>query len=302
MPDWSDVRHFLEVSRAGTLAAAARKLKVDDTTVGRRVAALERELGAKLFERTPDGLVLTAAGEAMRAAGEEMEQAALRGEQRVIGTDRAPSGLVRFATTEMLGRAVVLPAIRRLRETHPQIRVELNTGVARLDIARREADAALRDIRPESGALVSRRAARVAFTAYASREYLAARPRPVRGGGFAGHDVVAFEPTIRAWREGELAGEPLHDTRTALRTNNGYVLLDAVALGIGIGDLPCHVADLDPRLRRVFADDRVELEDVFLVAHEDVQRTGRVRAVLEAVEAQLKAIAPLLLGDRPQQR
>src|SRR3954447_16362980 len=228
MPDWSDVRHFLEVSRAGTLAAAARKLKVDDTTVGRRVAALERELGAKLFERTPDGLVLTAAGEAMRAAGEEMEQAALRGEQRVVGTDRAASGLVRVATTEMLGRTVVLPAIRKLRETHPQIRVELNTGVARLDLARREADIALRYVRPESGALVSRRIVRVAFTAYASPEYLASRPPLLRGTGFAGHDVVAFEPGIRAWRQGALAGEPLREARTVLRTNNGYTLLEAI--------------------------------------------------------------------------
>ena len=298
MPDWSDVRHFLEVSRAGTLSAAARKLKVDDTTVGRRVAALEHELGAKLFERTPDGLLLTAAGEAMRAAGEEMEQAALRGEQRVIGTDRAPSGLVRVATTEMLGRAVVLPAIRALRETHPQIRLELNTGVARLDIARREADLALRYIRPEAGTLVSRRIARVAYTAYASREYLSSRPRPARGAGFAGHDIVAFESAIRAWRQGELAGEPLRDARVVLRTNNGFTLLEAVALGLGIGDLPCHAADLDPRVRRVFADGKVELEDLFLVVHEDLQRTARMRAVIDAIDESLRRLAPALLGEK----
>ncbi|HET9753793.1 MAG TPA: LysR family transcriptional regulator, partial [Myxococcales bacterium] len=107
MPDWSDLRFVLELARTGTLAAAARKLGVDDTTVGRRLSALERDLGARLFTRTPDGLALT-------AAGVEMEQALLRGEQRALGADRKLSGLVRVATTELLGEVIVLPALRVL--------------------------------------------------------------------------------------------------------------------------------------------------------------------------------------------
>src|ERR1700704_3255885 len=101
MLDWSDLRFLLEVARTGTLAAAGRKLGVDNTTVGRRLSALERDLGARLFARTPDGLVPTPAGEAIRVAAEEMEQAVLRGEQRAQGADRKLSGLVRVATTEM---------------------------------------------------------------------------------------------------------------------------------------------------------------------------------------------------------
>jgi DNA-binding transcriptional LysR family regulator len=196
----------------------------------------------------------------------------------------------------------VLPALRDLRATHPQIRVDLTTGSARLDIARREADLALRYIRPESGALISRRVARIAFTAYASREYLASRPRPERGKGFAGHDVAAFDSSIRAWSHGELAGEPLRDARTVLRTNNSFVLLEAVAVGIGIADLPCIIADPDPRVRRVFPDAALRLEDAHLVVHPDVQRTARVRAVIEALEARLREATPLLLGERPQRR
>jgi DNA-binding transcriptional LysR family regulator len=92
MTDWSDLRFFLELARTGTLAAAARKLGVDNTTVGRRLSALERDLGAKLFERTPEGVVITVAGEAIRTAAEEMEQAVLRGEQRAQGTDLKLSG------------------------------------------------------------------------------------------------------------------------------------------------------------------------------------------------------------------
>src|SRR5438874_11396377 len=103
MADWSDLRYFLELSRSGTLAAAARKLRVDYTTVGRRLAALERALGAKPFERTPAGLVLPEAGEAIRAAAEEMEEAALLVEQRALGAYRQLAGSVRGAATGMLG-------------------------------------------------------------------------------------------------------------------------------------------------------------------------------------------------------
>src|SRR5229473_486105 len=263
MPDWSDLRFFLEVARNGTLAAAGRKLGVDNTTVGRRLSALERDLGAKLFARTPDGLVLTAAGEAIRTAGEEMEQAV------------------------MLGEVVVLPALRSLHERHPQIRVDLVTGTGRLDIARREADVALRYVRPESGDLVARRAGTVAFGTYASKKYLAAHGRPARGSGFCGHDVVGYDAGIRHWRLGQLGGEPVRDARVVLRTNSTLMLLQAVRLGIGIGSLPCCLALPDPSLERVPSAAPAELDEVWLVVHADVQRTSRVRAVIEALEARM---------------
>ena len=246
MPNWSDLRFFLELARTGTLAAAGRKLGVDNTTVGRRLTALERDLGSKLFARTPDGLVLTAAGEAIRTAGEEMEHAVLRGEQRALGADRKLSGQVRLATTEMLGEMVVLPALRSLHARHPQIRVDLVTGTGRLDVARREADVALRYARPESGDLVARRAGMVAFGVYASKTYLAAHGRPARASGFSGHDIVGYDAGIRHWRPGPLGAEPVRDARVVLRTNSTLMLLQAVRLGIGIGSLPCCLARPDP--------------------------------------------------------
>lgn len=294
---WSDLRFVLEVSRLGTLAAAGRKLGVDNTTVGRRLSALERDLGAKMFARTPDGLVLTAAGEAIRGAAEEMEQAVLRAEQRALGADKKLSGLVRIATTEMLGEVVVLPALRALHDRHPQIRVELVTGAGRLDLARREADVALRYVRPESGELVARRAGAVAFAAYASREYLAARGRPAHGGGLSGHDVVTFDAGMRQWRLDHLGGEPLGEARIVLRSNNSMMLLRAVGLGLGIGPLPCCLARAEPDLVRVFPRAAAELDELWLVVHADVQRTSRVRTVIEALERRLADVAPEL-SDR----
>jgi DNA-binding transcriptional LysR family regulator len=295
MADWSDLRFFLELSRAGTLAAAGRKLGVDNTTVGRRLAALERDLGAKLLARTPDGPMLTSAGEAIRAAAEQMEQAVLRGEQQALGADRKLSGLVRVATTEMLGEVVVLPALRVLHGRHPQIRVELITGSGRLDLARREADLALRYTRPESGDLAIHRAASVAFGAYASKAYLAEHGLPARGSGYLGHDVAAFDTGPRNFRKGgELAGEPLRDARFVLRTNSVIMLLHAVRQGLGIGPLPCFLAGTDPALERVFPAAPPDIDELWLVVHRDVQQTGRVRALLEAIEARLAEISARL--------
>src|SRR2546428_10035602 len=134
MTDWRDLRFFLELARTGTLAAAGRKLGVDNTTVGRRLSALERDLGSKLFSRTPDGLALTAAGEAIRTAGEEMEQAVLRGEQRALGSDRKLSGLVRVATTERPGGPAGLPAPRPVHARPPPIRGQGLTAPRRLEL------------------------------------------------------------------------------------------------------------------------------------------------------------------------
>jgi len=295
MPDWGDLRYFLELSRAGTLAAAARKLGVDYTTVGRRLAALEEDLGAKLFERTPEGLILTEAGESIRAATEEMEEAALLVEQRALGADRKLAGVVRVATTEMLGQFVVLPAVRALHEIHPQIRVDLATGAQRLDLARREADVAIRYVRPESGDLVSRRVARVAEAAYASKGYLASHQRPTPGNGLAGHDVVMLES--RTLRGNRVAGEDPSNARIVLRTGNSLSLHRAVALGIGIGGLPCYIGDADRDLRRVFPEAPVEIDDLWLVVHADLTRTSRVRAVIDALETRLAAVSKDLIGE-----
>ena len=297
MADWSDLRHFLELSRSGTLAAAARNLGVDYTTVSRRVAALERELDAKLFERTSGLLALTEAGESVRAAAEQMEQAALLAEQRAVGSDRKLSGAVRLATTEMLGHWVALPAIRDLHERHPLIRVDLATGIARLDLWRREADIALRYVRPEGGDLVSRKAGRAAHTAYASRAYLASHPRVVPGKGLAGHDVVVLHPLPGIARS--FAGEDLRDARIVARVNNSIALREAVSLGLGIGDLPCCLGDAHRDLRRVFPEAPLEVIDLWLVVHPDVQRTSRVRAVIDALENRLSVVAGELLGRKP---
>jgi DNA-binding transcriptional LysR family regulator len=136
----------------------------------------------------------------------------------------------------------------------------------------------------------------VAQTAYASRGYLASHPRPVRGSALSGHDVVALDERIQTARATDLAGEQLRDVRIVLRASNSLALLEAVELGLGIGSLPCCIGDASRDLRRVFPDASLELDDLWLVVHADVQRTGRVRAFIEALDARLAAVADRLAG------
>jgi len=296
MADWDAVRFFLELARAKTLARAGRKLRVDYTTVGRRVSAFERELGAKLFERTPDGFVLTDAGESIRAAAEQMEQSAVAVEQRALGADRRFSGTVRVAAAESAGHSVVLPAMRALHLRHPEIRLHLQTGLARLDIARREADLALRFNPPESGDLRIRRLTSIGFALYASEDYLARHRPPAAGAGFAGHDAVLFEEGFRGAPAFASLTHSLRDARAAVRANSMLSLVEAVANGLGVGALTCCLGDADPRLRRVFPNLPAQRVDLWLVVHADVQRTGRIRALIAALDARCRDAAAVLRG------
>jgi DNA-binding transcriptional LysR family regulator len=297
--EWGDVRYFLELSRAGSFGAAARQLKVNQTTVARRLKTLEDSLGTRLFERTPDGVVLTAAGEAIRAAGGDMEEAAIVLERRASGEDARPSGMVRLTSTDLLGAYVVVPALEVLRGTHPAIRCELHTGTQALDIARREADLAVRLSRPRGTQLVGRRAGTVGYAAYASRAYLAERPAGAPEGGLAGHDIVAYDESTRPAASLRIAGEPVREARLALRTNSPLALMSAVSAGFGIGELACYLADARPELVRVWPDLPPHSVDIWLLVHPDLHRTARIRAVLDVLVAAFEVQGPSLRGERP---
>ncbi len=270
---WQDVRFFLAVVRAGTHAAAARQLGVDETTVGRRLARLEAALESRLTTRGPDGLILTAAGDAAFRAAEEMERASLALERQVMGSDRRVAGRVRVTAPVILGNAVVLPALQQVVATHPDISIDFLTTGARLDV-RRDADVAIRTVRADEPGLVQRRVGRYAMATYARAGPDAAQRAP---------DAVALftdatRPPIRTVKERFPAA------RVALRTSSIETLIEAARLGFGAADLPCIVAEKDPRLARVLPDEPPQLMDVWLVVPEAVRRTARVRAVVQAVE------------------
>jgi len=284
MPDWDGLRIFLAVSRARTLAAAARKLGIDETTVARRLARLEKEMGTSLLERAPGGLVFSAAGEAVRNAAEEMELAALTAERRALGADRQLSGRVRVTAPEILGRYFVLPALQAVHERHPGIAIELISTITRLDLTRREADVAIRTVRPSDPALVARKLARMAVAPYVRR----GQKRPAQLAAVSYADGVKL-PLRNV--EDRIPGG-----RVALRTNSIATVLEAVRLGWGAGDLPCFVGDATPELERAFPGEKPDWLDVWLIVHADVQRTSRVRTLVDELVRVFDEGAALLAG------
>jgi DNA-binding transcriptional LysR family regulator len=157
MRDWHNIRIFLSVCRHGSLAAAARALQVDETTVGRRLKALEASLGTLLFDRTAKGLILTEAAMAVRTAAEAAEDAVLSVQGSVVGSDKRPSGFVRITATETLSSQFIIPALGGFHLRYPEIRIELFSGYVALDIGRGEADIAVRALPPVGSHLVARR-------------------------------------------------------------------------------------------------------------------------------------------------
>jgi len=190
--DWNDARYFLAISRLGSLSAAARHLRVQQSTVGRRLAALEAALAARLFERTPDGYVPTGAGEALVQRAERIEAEALAAERELAGREGRVAGSVRVTAPQAFGFGFVVPLLAKLHAEQPDVLVELVADNSALNLSRREADLALRIGRPLQPHLVMRKLSDIADGLYASRAYLE-RHGPVRADDLSRHAYVNFD-------------------------------------------------------------------------------------------------------------
>ena len=292
MWQWDDVRFFLAVSRNRSLSGAARALRVDHATVGRRIAAFEEQLGAKLFGRTPDGFAITTAGQAILGQCEAMENAATSVDRLVAGHDARLSGLVRVATTEGLAQVIIVPALAMLAETHPQLQVEVMADPRPLNIARRQADIAVRLIRPTDADLQCRKLGDLGLALYASPAYLAAHGVPECSKDLAGHTSVTYLGAP-SWFSEALAG-----TRAVFFSNSPFVQMKAVAAGIGIGLAPCCLGDDWPALQRVSSVASPALRPVWMIIHRDLRRVARIREVAKAIAGAFERNRQLLRYGR----
>ena len=298
---WDDVQVFLAASRERTLSGAARVLGIDHVTVGRRIAALERQLGAKLLNRTPDGLATTNAGAAILGQCQAMVSAAESVERLVAGQDTRAAGVIRLTATEALTHQFLVPLLAELNESHPDIQFELTSSVRKLDLARREADIALRVsvTRPSESGLVCRKVGDIGFTLYASNVYLSRVGMPKRGHGLAGYQLVTY--LGQAWPRSlgqPFMGESIAGARLALRSNDQLAQLKATAAGFGISELPCYYGDEFPEIVRVWPDEEPALRSAWLVTHEDLRRATRIRVVSSAIADAFRHHAKLLRNGR----
>jgi DNA-binding transcriptional LysR family regulator len=279
--EWGDLKYFLAVTRSGSLTDAAHVLKVSTATVGRRIAVLERELGAHLFDRKPTGYVLTDSGKAILAKAEEIEEAALAVERAAIGRDLRATGSVSVTTTDDIAAAVITPHLAQFRRRFPDIALNLVVGREVVNLSRREADIALRTVRPARGDYVIRQAGWWNLGLYAARSYADARDLKPGMSDLSKVDVIAWTEDSAHLRGGPWLVEHARGARIALRANSRRLHFYACKAGIGVAILPCLLADQDPDLVCLLRPSRVISVELWLVVHRDIARTARVRAVVD---------------------
>lgn len=278
--EWDDFKYFLAVARTGTLTDAARALKTSAATVGRRILALEGRLGARLFDRRQTGYALTESGEAIRPRAEDVEEAVLSVEREAFGRDLRATGKVRVATAEDIATFVVAPKLAEFRRSHPGIVLEMVSSWDVVNLTRREADIAIRTVRPTHGDFVVRRAGVWNCAMYAAKTY--ARARKLKPGmtDFRELDVISWtdESTFRG---GDWFDLHAKDAPVVFAANSRHIQYAACKAGLGAAILPCLPADDDPDLIRLLPPERVRLVPLWLVAHRDLLRTARVRAAMD---------------------
>jgi DNA-binding transcriptional LysR family regulator len=283
--NWDDARVFLAVCRESTLRGAARVLGVDQATVGRRITSLEKALSATLFLRTSEGYVLTAVGEAALQAVEKMEHSALQLQRQIQGLDDRLTGTVRVSTTDSLAIDFLIPAIARLHALHPDVRVQLDASTQILSLAKREADIAVRNTRPENPDLIARRIARWPVGLFASKAYVDTHGLPQPGSAFEGHDLVVYQPYLQGNKDMTLVSEPVTRGRIVSSLSSGLLVRRSIAAGIGLGEIPVYMGERDGLVRVWPERTRPVPYDVWLVTHADLRHTARVRAVIDEVVA-----------------
>jgi len=279
--EWDDLKHFLAVARTGSLVKAAHSLKSSAATVGRRIAELERRLGARLFDRKQTGYLLTESGEAIRTKAEDVEEAVLAVEREALGRDLRPSGKVRLAASDDIATHLIVPNLPAFRRRFPEIALEVVARMDLVNLTRREADVAIRGVRPTHGDFVTRRVGLWPCALYAAKSCAAAR-------GIAPGDVDFSRVGIITWTEeyahvrgGPWFAQHARGAEVALASDSARVHFAACKAGLGVAILPCRVADLDPDLICLMPPERVLSVELWEVVHRDLVRTARVRAVMD---------------------
>lgn len=293
MIDWDDVRFFLAVARGGSVRAAADRLRVNHSTVLRRIAQLEEHLGARMFERLPSGYRPTEAGAEIQDLAERMEAASDQLELRVRGRDQGVSGSLRVTLPPPLATHLLMPDFVDFARLHPEIEMEVLPSDDLVNLTNRQADVAIRvvyrrDTLPQN--LHGSKGPEVFGGTYLSRDLLAAW----RAGA-----ADQIRPVVQDFRgvpgeadagEVPVAGVPFKTTETGAH-------LAVLQQGLGIGSLPCFVGDADPLLARAPGAALVKHGTLWLLTQGEARKTKRVRLFTEFVAHRLAAYAPLLAGQ-----
>jgi DNA-binding transcriptional LysR family regulator len=283
-PTWGDLEFFLAAARGGSLAAAAGVLGVNASTVHRRIAKLEADLGTRLFDRSPRGYALTAPGEELLAHVLAMEEEVLALGRNIGGRDERLEGTVRVTTVDDLATRMLSPIFRGFRRAHPGVTIDVTLGADFADLARRQADVALRiGNRPTAEHLVVKHVSRVDVALYASRAYLRAHGRPAAPEDLARHHLVRGDAQVAGLPLERLLDRYGDPGRIAVRSNSMLARLAAIRDGLGIGFLGCFLGEGVRSLERLDLRLPEASTDLWMLVHVDIRRNARVRAFVDHV-------------------
>ncbi|WP_413988270.1 LysR family transcriptional regulator [Labrys okinawensis] len=283
--DWSDIRIFLAIARAGTLGAAARSLGLTQPTMGRRLRALEESLGHVLFQRTSDGFILTDEGSTVLARAERMEQEALGLERELAGQEHELEGTLRLSCSDWFGLHILSPILADFSLSHPRVVVELLTDTRLLSLSRREADLAFRIRRFSEPDVVSRRLMHIGYNLYTR----SGTPWPAPGDG-AGYRIVTMDEAFAGMPDVEWLMRTFPSATIAMRSNSRDVQATLCAGGVGLAVLPRPLGDATPGIERVDLPVSPPGRETWLGYHRDLRRLPRLRALLDMVIARLAPV------------
>jgi len=296
MFDWNDLKCFLAVARHGSTIAAGKALKTSQSTVQRRLAALERRLGRKLVAREAAGYRLTDDGRRLLPYAERVEAAAHDFERQVAGAAHDKEGAIRVTCPEpIVYRITQSKLLDRFHTLHPGLHVEFVTSDRYLDLTKGEADVALRSGDTDDE-LVGRKVADSIWAVYASRAYLAKHEPPLSVDELSRHALVAFDGTLTNHRASKWLAEVAPQATIAARNNSVLGLVYAVKSGLGLGALPTALGDAEDDLVRVLGPIPELSRSWRLLAHPDLRRTPRISAFFDFMLAEREALKPILTG------
>jgi DNA-binding transcriptional LysR family regulator len=304
MFDWNDLKYFLAVARHGSTIAGAKALGLSQSTVHRRLGALERRLGRQLVTRHPSGYRLTELGADMRAYAERVEDAVAAFERRLSASKTELAGTVRVTCPEALGSRLMRSGlIEKFNARYPGLRVEFVMSDKLVDLAKGEADVAFRAIVPTDRALFGRKISPSPWAIYASKAYVARHGGIDSIGDIDRHAVVRFDGAMRDHPAARWLQSVSPNARVAARGSGLPAILMAAKSGAGVAAMPMIVGDDENDLLPLFGPIPDLPSDIYLLMHEDMKGTPRVRAFFDFIIAELAAMRPILNpGARPQKR
>jgi DNA-binding transcriptional LysR family regulator len=280
---WEDLRYFLAVAKLSNLSRAAKHLGVNHSTVFRRIASLEKSMGVRLFERMPEGYILTGPGEEMLSSIDQIDEQLTSLHLRLRGQDHRLTGTIRVTTSDALAQIFLHNYFSGFHHKYPDIHIDLITSNNFANLSRREADVALRPTRNPSEGLVGRKLCIIGWAIYGSKQYLRKYGQPATPEEMAQHDVISTDESLSHIAAIRWLKRYVPDETIVLSSGSVMPMLAAAIAGLGLCPLPCWMGDSDPRLVQVFPPLRENASELWLLTHRDLRHTARIRAFMDYI-------------------